>query len=177
MDGNGDTLDVQRLKHPHLAAVLTGLPKKEPHAEVDEEGEEACPAFGYLRGVRDRALTLEFRLRTGNTESFPYSWLGPVSFNPSAGLLLKFTGDLVYLCLIRGSNLDAVPPPRTVNLTDRGINRHRVVWVREMDEDEIRRAGEGEATIDQILLGQFESNEEQCEWLTKVAPAFVRKLK
>jgi hypothetical protein len=64
--------------------------------------------------------------RTGNTQSFSYGWLGPVTFNPSAGLLLKFTGDLVYLVLIRDSNLDLVPPNRAVNLTDRGINRHRI---------------------------------------------------
>ena len=30
----------------------------------------------------------------------------PGSINPSEGLLLKFSGDLVYLVLIRGSNLD-----------------------------------------------------------------------
>ena len=34
------------------------------------------------------------------------AWLGPWQYNPSEGLLLKFSGDLVYLVLIRGSNLD-----------------------------------------------------------------------
>jgi hypothetical protein len=27
---------------------------------------------------------------------FPYSWLGPWRYNPSEGLLLKFSGDVVY---------------------------------------------------------------------------------
>jgi len=70
--------------------------------------EEECPAFGYLRGIRDRALSIEFRFASGNREAFPYSWLGPVKYNPSHGLLLKFTGDLVYLALIEGSNLNAL---------------------------------------------------------------------
>ena len=49
---------------------------------------------------------MEFRFRDGNSMWFPYSWLGTWQFNPSEGLLLKFSGDLVYLVLIRGSNLD-----------------------------------------------------------------------
>ena len=61
-------------------------------AEVDSE-EEECVAFGYLRGIRDRALSLELRLANGNRQAFPYSWLGPMAYNPSAGLLLKFVGD------------------------------------------------------------------------------------
>jgi hypothetical protein len=31
--------------------------------------------------------------------------MGTWPYNPSEGLLLKFSGDLVYLVLIRGSNL------------------------------------------------------------------------
>ena len=50
---------------------------------------------------------IEFRLRDGNTEAFPDSWLGPIRFNPSAVLLLRFTGDVVTLVLIRGSDSKA----------------------------------------------------------------------
>ncbi len=49
---------------------------------------------------------MEFRFRNGNSEWFPYSWLGTWQYNPSEGLLVKFSGDLVYLVLIKGSNLD-----------------------------------------------------------------------
>ena len=63
-------------------------------------------------------------------------------FNPSAGLLLKFTGDVVTLVLIRGSNLDALVKDGAINLTDRGFQRHRIIWVREMDEEELRKVGE-----------------------------------
>ena len=49
---------------------------------------------------------------------------------------------MVTLVLIRGSNLDALVN-HSVNLTDRGLQRHRIVWVREMDEAELRAAGRG----------------------------------
>ncbi len=52
------------------------------------------------------AAAVEFRFRDGNSMWFNYSWLGTWQYNPSEGLLLKFSGDLVYLVLIRGSNLD-----------------------------------------------------------------------
>ena len=58
---------------------------------------------------------------------------------------------------------------------DRGFQRHRIVFVREMDEDEMRKAGRAEPTIDRIEVAEFESPEVQREWLAKNAPAFVRK--
>jgi hypothetical protein len=67
-------------------------------------------------------LAIEFRYRDGNSDFYRYSWLGPWRFNPSVGLLLKFTGDVVTLVLIRGSNLDALVN-QSINLTDLGIAR------------------------------------------------------
>jgi hypothetical protein len=171
MHGNTDFLD-HRL-HPHLAGLTSRPPG--PADQGQEEGEEeSCAAFGFLRGLRDCAPMVEFRFRDGNTESYPYQWLGPVRFNPSVGLLLKFTGDVVTLVLIRGSNLDTVVKDRGVNLIDRGLLRHRVTWVREMDEDEVRKTGKGEPTIDRIEVEEFESQEELQEWLKKAAPVFLR---
>jgi len=163
------------LKTPSHQAAATGSHGKDEPGEEGLGEEESCPAFGYLRGNRDRALAVEFRYRDGNREWFPYSCLGPWRFDPSVGLLLKFTGDVVTLVLIRGSNLDALVGQGTVNLTDRGLQRHRILWVREMDELELRRVGEGGPTIDRIEVAEFESQEEIREWLKKVAPAFVRK--
>src|SRR5947209_902933 len=61
-----------------------------------------------------------------------YGWLGPWQYNPSEGLLLKFSGDLVYLVLIRGSNLDLPLKDGAANLTTGGLQRHRVLWIQEM---------------------------------------------
>src|ERR1700675_342861 len=76
------------------------------HEVEAEELVGSCGAFGYLRGIRDHASAVEFRFRDGNSTWFPYGWLGPWRYNPSEGLLLKFSGDLIYLVLIKGSNLD-----------------------------------------------------------------------
>lgn len=140
-----------------------------------EGEEESCPAFGFLRGLDARALAVEFRLRTGDSEWFAYSCLASWRFNPSVGLLLKFTSDVASLVLIQGSNLEAPVAQAQVNLTDRGLQRHRIVSIREMDEDELRKARKGEPTIDRIDIAEFETVQEQREWLKARAPAFVRQ--
>ena len=145
-------------------------PKQEAEAE---EAEASCGAFGYLRGIRDQAASVEFRFRDGNSTWFPYAWLGPWQYNPSEGLLLKFSGDLVYLVLIRGSNLDKPLNEGAINLTTAGLQRHRVLWIREMTEEEIRQVGETGPTIDSIEVAEFESQAALKEWLSKNAPAFL----
>jgi hypothetical protein len=156
---------------------LFGRPAHVPSVDRKEKESEqgACAAFGYLRGLNTQALAVEFRFRNGDRDWIPYSWLGPWRYNPSVGLLLKFTGDITTLVLIRGSNLDMALPDKGINLTDRGFQRHRILYVREMDEDELRKAGRAEPTIDRIDIAEFESQEELREWLKKNAPAFLRK--
>jgi hypothetical protein len=161
----------ERLKRNGPPASLSGILQSK-ESEV-EEGESSCAAFGYLRGIRERAEALQFRFRDGNSMWFPYGWLGTWRFNPSDGLLLKFSGDVVYLVLVRGSNLDRPLSDSTTNLTTSGLQRHRIVWMREMTEEEIRQVGETGPTIDHIEVAEFESHAELKEWLSKNAPAFV----
>jgi hypothetical protein len=139
-----------------------------------EEGEASCLAFGYLRGIKDHAGAVEFRFRSGNSTWFPYSWLGPWKYNPSEGLLLKFSGDIIYLVLIRGSNLDMPLDKGTINLTTGGLQRQRVMWVREMSEADIKSVGETGPTIDSIQVAEFESQAALKSWLTEHAPVFLR---
>jgi hypothetical protein len=138
-----------------------------------EDAEASCGAFGYLRGIADRATSVEFRFRDGNSAWFPYGWLGPWRYNPSEGLLLKFSGDLVYLVLIRGSNLDLPLKEGAINLTSGGLQRHRVVWIREMTEADIKQVGEKGPTIDSIEVAEFESHAGVKEWLSQHASAFL----
>jgi hypothetical protein len=158
-------------RHPPPAGLAAYLQSKEAEAEG---AEGSCGAFGFLRGIRDQATSVEFRFRGGNSTFFPYGWMGPWQYNPSEGLLVKFSGDLVYLVLIRGSNLDKPLNEGAINLTNAGLQRHRVLWVREMSEEEIRQVGESGPTIDSIEICEFESNSDLKEWLNKKAPAFVR---
>src|SRR5262249_32585853 len=67
--------------------------------EMDANDLEAPPGapFGYLRGIEDKAEAVELRFRDGTSRWFPYRWLGPWHYDPSEGLLLKFSGDIVYL--------------------------------------------------------------------------------
>ncbi len=154
-------------QNAHLAALAL------PPAKKDEAEEASCAAFGYLRGIKEKASVVEFRFRDGNTVWFPYGWLGPCRFDPSEGLLLKFSGDLVYLVLIRGSNLDHPLNDGHMNLTSGGLQRHRVVWIREMSEEDIKSIGETGPTVDSIEVAEFETHADLKEWLGKNAPSFL----
>jgi hypothetical protein len=170
----GQTDPFGQPRRPSLPGLGGSGPR--PAGEPPEEGEEAaCRAFGFLRGQRDRALMVEFRLVSGDTEAYPYSLLGPIRYNPSAGLLLRFAGDLITLVLIRGSNLGAAIAGGTANMTDRGLHRHRVLWVREMDKHEATVVGRTEPTVDAIEIAAFESTQAADDWVARMAPVFVRK--
>ncbi len=160
----------EKKTHQQRLVKSSNVIKSDAEPEVLEA---SGAAFGYLRGLHERADALELRFREGNSSWFPYSWLGNWEFNPSAGLLLKFSGDLVYLVLIRGSNLDHPLTESTINLTSAGLQRHRVVWIREMTSDEIRQVGQTGPTIDRIEVNEFQSHEALKSWLQATAPAFL----
>ena len=166
-----DTRQDRKHRNPPPAGLNAYLQTKEP----DADGTEAsCGAFGYLRGIRDTATSVEFRFKDGNSMWFPYGWMGPWLYNPSEGLLLKFSGDLVYLVLIRGSNLAKPLKEGAINLTHAGLQRHRVLWLREMSKEEIRQVGETGPTIDSIEVAEFETHDALKEWVRNKAPAFLR---
>jgi hypothetical protein len=169
-------------KKPTYQDRLRSIAKSQGNGEVPpapeadaEESEASCMAFGYLRGIRDHATSVEFRFRDGNSTFFPYSWMGTWQYNPSEGLLLKFSGDLVYLVLIRGSNLDKPLKEGAINLTHAGLQRHRVLWVREMSQEEVRHVGDTGPTIDSIQVAEFETHEALKKWVQEIAPAFLSK--
>jgi hypothetical protein len=155
---NDKTLDLLRSK-----ASLRQQRTTPPSPAADEE---QCRAFGYLRGIGDQARSLELRFANGNREAFPYSWLGPAKYNPSAGILMKFVGDLVYLVVIEGSNLNTLMN-NAISLYERGILRHRITWVREMARQELENAGEGEAIVERIHMTCCRPDEEPkgVQWL------------
>ncbi len=167
-----DTTINDRLQDGTPPKTLSGILQAK---EAESDGEEgSCRAFGYLRGIKDFSVAVEFRFKDGNSIWFPYSLLGPLKYNPSEGMLIKFSGDLVYLVLIKGSNLDKPLKDGSVTMMRAGFQRHRLTWVREMTEEEIRNAGEMEPTIDSIEVAEFESHADLKEWLSKKAPAFLR---
>jgi len=167
MSDNKSTLDwLQNNVHFGGAGHAAAL-KKDAEAE-----EVSAGAFGYLRGIKDRSYNVEFRFKDGNIMWLPYSLMGACRFDPSVGILLKFSGDLIYVVLIRGSNLDVPLDDGNMTLTS-GLQRHRIVWVREMREADIKGIGETGPTIDNIWVAEIESHADLRDWLGKNAPGFV----
>lgn len=100
----------------------------ERHA-IESEVLDDLGAFGWLRGVRDRAVMLELRKKDGNVLAVGYAWLERAEFDPSEGITLHVVGKTVR---IKGRNLNAQLRPN-VRLFQ-GITRHRVPWIQEADQ-------------------------------------------
>jgi hypothetical protein len=103
----------------------------------DNEGEDDLGAFGWLRGVRDRAVMLELRKKDGTTVAYDYALLRKVEHHPSDGITLHFSGEDVTIV---GRNLNKEARPG-VRLTQ-GILWHRVPWIQEASDAQILRAGD-----------------------------------
>lgn len=97
------------------------------HAEADPCDD--LGAFGWLRGIRDRAVMLELRRRDGSIVAVGYGWLERVAFDPSEGITISAAGQKIR---IKGRNLNTEVRP-SVRLFE-GIARHRVPWIREADQ-------------------------------------------
>ena len=95
---------------------------------------------------------------------------------PSEGLLLKFSGDLIYLVLVRGSNLDRGIDGKATDLIHAGLQRQHVLWLKEMTPAEIREVGDTGPTIDSIQVAEFESHAALKEWIKAKAPPFAQAL-
>lgn len=113
--------------------------------EADPEGLDDYGAFGWLRGVRDRAPMLEFRDKQGNIRAFGYGWLHQAEFDPSIGIVLSFASNQVKLI---GRNLNAEIRPNCRLF--QGITRQRVSFIQEADEATLMRAKDGETIIERI---------------------------
>ena len=115
------------------------------HDAVDTDVADDLGAWGWLRGVKERAVMLELRLRSGNVVAFSYAYLERVMFDPSEGITLQIAGAKPIV--IRGRRLNDELRPQ-VRLFE-GIVRHRVAWVREGD---LAKVSHDAPTIDQIIL-------------------------
>lgn len=108
--------------------------------EIDDLG-----CFGWLRGIRDRALSVELRQSNGNIVAIPYHGIERFIFDPSEGITLAVAGGKIVL---KGRNLNAEVRP-TIRLFE-GLARHRVPWIREADGGESQSASAGATVVDLI---------------------------
>jgi hypothetical protein len=117
------------------------------HAEDEGEALDDLGSFGWLRGVRDRAIMLEVRHKDGKISAFGYSWLESAEFDPSDGITLSFSGKSVK---IAGSNLNAEARPNISLFA--GILRHRVPWIQEADGATVHEAPKGAILIEEVKV-------------------------
>jgi hypothetical protein len=121
------------------SVVAAVRPETEPD-EVDD-----FVAFGFLRGVRDRALMLALRSKSGSVTAFGYGWLEKIEYDPSGSITLQFGKDIVKLI---GRNLNAEVRPN-VRLVD-ALMRHKVPYVQESGGAAAMTAAKDAAVIDRI---------------------------
>lgn len=124
-------LDVPRA--PSLADRLRARhsPKPPESLALDldariQEPDDDLGAFGWARGIKDRAIMLELRKRTGDVVAIGYSFIERIDFDPSEGITIHTLGKRIS---ITGSNLSAEVRPGVSLLA--GLCRHRVPWIQE----------------------------------------------
>jgi hypothetical protein len=112
---------------------------------ADGEATDDLGAFGWLRGVQDRAIMLEIRHKDGRVTAKGYSWLQSAEFDPSEGIALNFSGETIK---IAGRNLNAEVRPNIRLFA--GILRHRVPWIQEADEPTVLEAPKDAVVIEDV---------------------------
>lgn len=114
---------------------------------ASEEGSDDLGAFGWLRGVRERAIMLELRHKDGSVTAFGYAWLKKMTFDPSEGITLDFSGELIRII---GRNLDVEVRPRTQLVS--GLVRQRVTWIQEADGPKLMTALPYDVVVERLVV-------------------------
>jgi hypothetical protein len=118
------------------ATAFENLVQQAGKTKVASE-EEAERFFGFVTGVQDRAPNIEFRKANGAWPFREYSYLLGGEHVHAGEFVLRFaSGERVT---VRGRHLRGMYEK---------ILRHRVVWLREGDQDEV--AADGEPFVDEI---------------------------
>jgi hypothetical protein len=130
-----------------LARHAAKRASSEPAAGVEGDSTDDLGAFGWLRGVQDRAVMLEIRHKDGRITARGYSWLQGADFDPSTGITLNFSGEKFS---ITGRNLNAEARPNIRLFA--GILRHRVPWIQEADGAAMIQAAKDAVVIEEVKV-------------------------
>ncbi|QOV92092.1 hypothetical protein [Humisphaera borealis] len=118
-----------------------------PATLTDHDGVDDLGDYGWLRGVRERAVCLELRKKSGQILAINYSFIDQMEYDPDKGITLHAAGRKIT---IRGSGLNA-ESARGTRLFE-GLTRHRVPWVSESDSSSRYRTDAVEVVIEVIEL-------------------------
>ncbi|QJX01333.1 hypothetical protein [Frigoriglobus tundricola] len=132
---------VEELVLPERLRRLARAPEADEVEEEEEDSPDGYRAFSLVRGIRQHALMLEFRLRSGDSLAFGYPWLREVRFNRSNGLVLAFDPQIVT---VRGRHLESLHA---------GVLMHRARWVWEADHASAELVPESAALVEGITVG------------------------
>jgi hypothetical protein len=118
-----------------LLSKYVRKPANEPRPKTvpngDPDGTEDLGCYGFLRGVRDRAVMLELRKKDGTVTALAYAYIERITYcpdGPEEGITLHGAGQKVH---ISGRNLNT-ENESGIRLLG-ALTRHRVPWVREAD--------------------------------------------
>ena len=113
----------------------TGKPAVAEGGGPPDAAEEDAPAFSTLSADRQQKVMLELRFKTGNARALAYSYLVSMQFDPSAGIIMDFSG---YEVRISGQNLHPLFA---------GLVAQRVAVVNEIDDLQAEASQPKDATI------------------------------
>ena len=119
--------------------------QREPEETPDSPDDHG--SFGWLRGIRDRAVMLELRFKDGRVLACGYSWLEAVEFDPSEGITLFFAGRRIQ---IKGTNLNREVAPNVSLLG--GLIRQRIPWIQEADGGTVLQSLPDICVVDEVKL-------------------------
>lgn len=108
--------------------------------EADDLG-----AYGYLRGIRDRCAMLELKKASGNCLAVGYNFIDRIELNLSLGITLSVSGRMIR---IKGRNLNGAEGT-SLRLFE-SLTRHKVPWIREVEQGEDIEAKQGACVIEAI---------------------------
>jgi hypothetical protein len=120
----------------------------EPQA-ADSEQEVNAGAFGFLRGARERALMLEFRLKDGNSKAYSYALLDRATFDASDGIRLRFSSEEVR---VTGQALKGGSGSGAASLFEL-ILRHKATWIQESSRADYLQTQPGSPIVESISIG------------------------
>lgn len=127
--------------------VLERFTSRKPEADhvTDPEGVDDLGAFGWLRGIRDRAEMIELRHRDGAISAHGYAWLKNAHFDPSGEILLDFSGETVR---IAGRNLNG--ELSAGKRLFEGIVRRKVPWIAAATNENALTSPKGAVVIEEL---------------------------
>lgn len=124
---------------------------RRPGSELLTPEPEALEAdfgcFGWLRGVRERAICLELRKKDGRILALGYAWIDRMEYDPDRGITLHAGGTTVE---IMGSGLNAEVRPGVTLVA--GLIHHRVAWVSEVGDESQCHASSPPTYISSIIM-------------------------